>query len=143
MQKIVRIIPAPGEYGEPRMCNGTKVLLSDGQELHGISAITIRAAAGDLWRAEIEVHAVPDEIEGVVAQIRESGGEAAVVDGVIVIEVPGAISPDHREWLQQNAQKAWPGRTIVVLTDGIRISRDEQLARLEEKLDRLFEADGL
>lgn len=138
MQKIVRIIPAPAEYGEPSSCNGTKVLLSDGQELHGITGITIRGQAGDPWRAEIDVLARPDQIEGVVANIREAGGSARTVDGVIVIECQQHLTVEGEQRLKAEAESAWPHRTIVILPPGVSIHHDARLDGVEAKVDEIL-----
>lgn len=66
----------------------------------------------------------------------DSGREAEPV----VIESDLRLTAQQAADLYENARHAWPGRKVVVLDKGIRVSRDEQLDRIEAKLDRLLEA---
>lgn len=55
--EVATIVPGPqSSPNSPHLTQGTKVILSDGSELTGVSRITLRAEAGDVWKAIIEVH---------------------------------------------------------------------------------------
>lgn len=68
--------------------------------------------------------------------------EPLAVGDTVVLEVPGAIHSEQRAYLQTYASNAFPGKRVLILSDGIRVSRDEQLDRMEKKIDRLLEAVG-
>lgn len=60
--RVVTIVPGPQESpNAPHQAQGTKVILSDGSELGGVTGVTLRADVGGLWKAIIEVypHEVP------------------------------------------------------------------------------------
>lgn len=51
----VRIVFQPGPDGQPAQTAGTRVLLADGTEVHGICRIELTAEPNDLWRARIDL----------------------------------------------------------------------------------------
>lgn len=72
--KVATIIPgekADGSSFHP--AQGTKVVLSDGSELTGVTGITLRAEVGGIWKAVIEVY--PDRVLAITAD-----AEAHVVE---------------------------------------------------------------
>lgn len=65
--KVVKIVPAERAEGDgPYLARGTKIILSDGSELSHVTAVTLRAEAGGVWRACIEVF--PQEIPEIFAE---------------------------------------------------------------------------
>ena len=68
--------------------------------------------------------------------------DAALVDGVIVVEVDFVLSAAQRAMMQQDMRLAWPGRRVVILEKGIRIvtAQGQALSRIEGKLDQLLAA---
>ncbi|KPZ25711.1 hypothetical protein NLO83_04310 [Pseudomonas tremae] len=65
--KVATIAPGPQSHpGSPHLAQGTKVILSDGSELTGVTRITLRAEAGDVWKAIIEVH--PQTVQIIAAE---------------------------------------------------------------------------
>ena len=63
-----------------------------------------------------------------------------VIDNTIVIETDEVLSSERMARLLDALEGGFPGRKVVVLTNGVRISRDEQLKRIEAKLDALLDA---
>lgn len=64
--KVATIIPGEKSDGSSsHPTRGTKVILSDGSELTGVTGITLRADVGDVWRAFIEVY--PETVQVVMA----------------------------------------------------------------------------
>ena len=63
-----------------------------------------------------------------------------VIDNTIVIETDEVLPSERVARLRDAAEVGVPGRKVVVLTKGVRISRDEQLKRIEAKLDAILEA---
>ena len=63
-----------------------------------------------------------------------------VIDNTIVIETDEHLSSSRMEMLRDALEAGFPGRKVVVLTNGVRISRDEQLKRIEAKLDAILDA---
>jgi len=61
---IVIVQPAPADSGAVP-AHGTKVLTQDGREIDGITAVTLHAEVGDIWRATIECY--PHVSESMVA----------------------------------------------------------------------------
>ncbi|WP_426156784.1 hypothetical protein [Pseudomonas sp. TSRC2-2] len=51
---VVTIVPPPNQKpGSAQLAQGTKVMLSDGSELTGVTAVTLTASAGGVWQATI------------------------------------------------------------------------------------------
>ena len=67
-------------------------------------------------------------------------GQAKLVDGVLVPEAEQSLWPEERDELLKRLSIAFPGRRVVVLEGGMRVSRHEQMDRIEAKLDRLLSA---
>ncbi|MBD1598591.1 hypothetical protein [Pseudomonas typographi] len=64
--QVVTILPPPNQHpGSVQLAMGTKVILSDGSELAGVTAVSLKAAAGGVWEATISV--LPQIIQPVVA----------------------------------------------------------------------------
>ena len=63
-----------------------------------------------------------------------------LIDNTIVIETDEVLSSERMARLLDAAEGGFPGRKVVVLTKGVRISRDEQLKRIEAKLDTILDA---
>jgi len=64
---VVTILPpANHQPGRAQPAMGTKVMLSDGSELNGVTSITLTALPGDAWQATITVR--PERIEPITAQ---------------------------------------------------------------------------
>jgi len=64
---VVTILPPPNQKpGSAQMVQGTKVMLSDGSELTGITAVTLTASAGGVCEATITV--LPKLIRPVTAE---------------------------------------------------------------------------
>lgn len=66
----------PGEKSSDtsvHLARGTKVILSDGSELSGITGITLRADAGGLWKAWIEVYPQIVPIINAQAEVEVAG----------------------------------------------------------------------
>ena len=63
-----------------------------------------------------------------------------LIDNTIVIEVDEVLSAKRMSMLREAAESWFPGRKVLVLTKGIRISRDDQLRRIEAKLDAILDA---
>lgn len=77
---VVTILPAPSQSpNQAQPAQGTKVILSDGSELTGITGLTLTAKAGGVWEATITV--LPKAIQPVVAEVQviEADGGAEVV----------------------------------------------------------------
>ncbi|ANF84631.1 hypothetical protein A7J50_1192 [Pseudomonas antarctica] len=66
---VVTIMPPPNQKpGQAQMAQGTKVMLSDGSELTGVTGVTLTASAGGVWEATITV--LPEIIQPVSAEAR-------------------------------------------------------------------------
>ncbi|AVI87297.1 hypothetical protein YA0016_27370 [Pseudomonas syringae] len=66
--KVATIVPGPQSHPDsPHLARGTKVILSDGSELSGVTSVTLRADAGGLWKATIEVY--PREIPTITVEV--------------------------------------------------------------------------
>ena len=64
---VVTILPPPNQKpGQAQMAQGTKVMLSDGSELTGVTAVTLTASAGGVWEATITL--LPEIIQPVNAE---------------------------------------------------------------------------
>lgn len=64
---VVTILPPPNQKsGRAQMAQGTKVMLSDGSELSGVTSVTLSAKAGGVWEATITV--LPEIIQAVDAE---------------------------------------------------------------------------
>lgn len=85
---VATIVPAPNTNpNSPHLAMGTKVLLSDGSELKGVTSIELKASVdSDVWQAVITV--LPREIPIVTAE--------AQID---LIETTSLMS-DSREYRQ-------------------------------------------
>ncbi|MGQ3820350.1 hypothetical protein [Pseudomonas alliivorans] len=65
---VVTIIPGPQPNpSSPHVTRGTKIILSDGSELSGVTGITLRADADGLWKASIEVY--PSEVPTITVEV--------------------------------------------------------------------------
>ncbi|WP_424585470.1 hypothetical protein [Acinetobacter baumannii] len=60
MPRVASIIP-PDSKGSLTLCNGTKVLLDNGEYLQHVNKITLVAEPGQPWKAIIEVHPTNQE----------------------------------------------------------------------------------
>lgn len=138
----VRVVAPPSEDGQPCKGSGTKVFMADGTELHGVASCTLHAKAGELWRADVELFASSPHIELIEATFLPAGANLLHAGETVVIEVPGPIRVEQQLSLKDAAEKAFPGRKVLVLGDGIRISRDEQLNRIEAMLGELLAQSG-
>lgn len=79
---VATIIPSASlNQNGPLPTMGTRVVLSDGSELTGITSITMTAEPGGVWKATITV--TPHRVEPITAE-------------VIVIESVEAVGPDDR-----------------------------------------------
>lgn len=66
--RVATIVPGPQESpNAPHLANGTKVILSDGSELSGVTGVTLRADVGGLWKATIEVY--PHEVPTLMVEV--------------------------------------------------------------------------
>lgn len=64
---VVTILPPAGHNpGQAQPTTGTKVMLSDGSELTGVTSIMLTALPGDAWQATIMVR--PQRVEPITAQ---------------------------------------------------------------------------
>lgn len=64
---VVTILPAPSQSpSQAQPAQGTRVILSDGSELTGITGLTLTAKAGGLWEATITV--LPEIVQPVAAE---------------------------------------------------------------------------
>ena len=64
---VVTILPPQNQKpGSAQMAQGTKVMLSDGSELTGVTGVTLKASAGGVWEATITV--LPEIIQPVNAE---------------------------------------------------------------------------
>lgn len=64
---VVTILPPPNQKpGSAQLAQGTKVILSDGSELTGVTGVTLKASAGGVWEATITV--LPEIIQPVNAK---------------------------------------------------------------------------
>lgn len=76
---VVTILPALSQnLSQAQPVQGTKVILSDGSELTGITGLTLTAKAGGVWEATITV--LPKVIQSVVvnAEVVEADDAQAV-----------------------------------------------------------------
>ncbi|KPC32538.1 Uncharacterized protein ABJ99_4561 [Pseudomonas syringae pv. cilantro] len=93
--KVATIIPGPqSNPNGPHLAQGTKVILSDGSELSGVAGVTLRAEAGGLWKATIEVY--PREVPTITALAAEdrwyaSGGGCLVTKGCANVPLDEAL----------------------------------------------------
>lgn len=60
--KLVRIVPAPAEGNGPHRAQGTKVFVGDLQ-MTGVTRIELICEVGDVWRARIDCHVQPTDID--------------------------------------------------------------------------------
>jgi hypothetical protein len=79
---VATIIPAASlNPNSPLPTMGTRVMLSDGSELTGITSITMTAEPGGVWKATITV--MPHHLEAITAE-------------VMVVETDELLSPDDQ-----------------------------------------------
>lgn len=108
--KVATIIPGEKTEGSSfHQAMGTKVVLSDGSELTGVTAITLRAEAGGIWKAVIEVY--PDRVLAITAD-----AEAHVVEAT-------AMSDESRSYaLVTHGCSNVPSNGTALLEKGERVS---------------------
>ncbi|KGS16302.1 hypothetical protein [Pseudomonas coronafaciens] len=100
--KVATIIPGPQSRPDgPHLVQGTKVILSDGSELSGVTGVTLRAEPNGLWKATIEVF--PHEVPTITALAAEdrwyaSGGTCLVTKGCANVPSDGTflLEPGER-----------------------------------------------
>lgn len=69
---VVTIIPLLNQTpGRAQAVVGTKVMLSDGSELTGVTSVTLSAEPGDVWKATITVR--PERVGAITAVARIIG----------------------------------------------------------------------
>lgn len=77
------------------------------------------------------------EIEGAnVSEIHDG-------DSTIVVSVPQHLKGSQRQKLREIAERAFPGRRLMIVDGGIEVSdagRSAQMDRIEAKLDALLDA---
>ncbi|WP_134943234.1 hypothetical protein [Pseudomonas syringae] len=102
--RVATIVPGPQESpNAPHLANGTKVILSDGSELSGVTGVTLRADVGGLWKATIEVypHEVPTLMVEVTALADEerqyAQGGCLVTEGCANVPSGGTSLLEHGE----------------------------------------------
>ena len=77
MNKLLRIIPP--EHAANGLCRtqGTRVLTPNGEEVKGITTITLHCECNDVWRATLSVIIDPPEVscvEGIITRIENADG---------------------------------------------------------------------
>ena len=72
--ELATIIPPRNTGKGPTVTQGTKVVLSDGSELKGITRIEIQANANDVWRARIDCYIKPAIVKDALLEVRQSAG---------------------------------------------------------------------
>lgn len=97
--KVATIVPGPqSNPNSPHLTRGTKVILSDGSELGGVTGVTLRAEDDGLWKAIIEVY--PREVPSITAEItalaaedrwHASGGACLVTKGCANVPSDGTF----------------------------------------------------
>lgn len=105
---VATIIPGPQEKPSgPHLAQGTKVILSDGSELAGVASVTLRADAGGLWKATIEVypHEVPTLMVEVTALADE---ERRYAQGVCLVTEGCANVPSGGTSLLERGEQVIP-----------------------------------
>jgi len=107
--KVVTIKPgAASSGGCAHHTKGTKVILSDGSELTGVTRITLHAEPNDVWKAVIEVypetvHVVAAEATTCVVEVTALSDEqrryamAKATEGCADIQSEGAVLLDASE----------------------------------------------
>lgn len=68
----LKIVPAQRNDGEsgPTVCNGTRVLTSEGVEVKGVTSIALFAHLNSLWTATITVNVQPpDELMAELTEV--------------------------------------------------------------------------
>lgn len=98
---VATIIPGqPNEGSSVHMANGTRVMLSDGSELSGVVSVTLRAEAGGVWMASIEVR--PAVVPSINVQ-----AETHVVDGSLAgLATDGCTHvPTDGTWILEKGEK--------------------------------------
>lgn len=94
--RVATIIPGPkSSPGVAHHTKGTKVILSDGSELSGVTRITLHAEVNDVWRAVIEVY--PDTVQVIAAEAN-----------TCVVEVT-ALSDEQRRYAMAKATEGCAG----------------------------------
>ncbi|MCF7557758.1 hypothetical protein [Pseudomonas petrae] len=79
---VATIMPADSLHpNSPQPTMGTRVMLTDGSELTGITSITMTAEPGGVWKATITV--MPHRVEPITAE-------------VVVVETDEPLSPDDQ-----------------------------------------------
>jgi hypothetical protein len=79
---VATIIPlASLNPNSPQPTMGTRVMLSDGSELEGVTSITMTAEPGGVWKATITV--MPHRVEPITAE-------------VMVVETADPLGPDDQ-----------------------------------------------
>lgn len=70
MSKDYIVIVPPSRQNGPSLASGTKIFNQDGEEIKGVTRISLSAAPGDVWKANLEVLAnFPDVIKAKVDRI--------------------------------------------------------------------------
>lgn len=76
MSYTVKIVPPSPDYDGPRQTLGTKLYVGD-NEVYGIQRIELVGEVNNVWRARIDLMAIPPEIE---AEARFFEGEEEITD---------------------------------------------------------------
>jgi hypothetical protein len=99
---VVTILPpAHQKPGQAQPAMGTKVMLSDGSELHGVMSIILTAEPGDTWKATITVR--PERIEAITAHafiIQEPEPFQGQAHDVVEVTTMGERADGVRRYVQ-------------------------------------------
>lgn len=110
--QTVRIIPSTGPTGI-----GTKVVTADGQEIPGITSISVRFAVDEFVTARIELMASMDPVDALPLLGPETLERSAKAFGFALVPVASEKAADHDEFIGE----APVATGVVRWTDGLRI----------------------
>lgn len=78
MVKVVSVVPKENDKDGVHICQGTQILLSDGNRLEGVHKVTLVAEADNVWRAIIEVFPKNQtQIDALLSDLKVLGHETA------------------------------------------------------------------
>ena len=83
---VATIIPSASlNPNSPQPTMGTRVMLSDGSELEGVTSITMTAEPGGVWKATITV--LPHNVEPITAEVMVVESTEALAPGEQLLDI--------------------------------------------------------
>lgn len=114
MTKIVSIVPPSADSKNVTMCQGTKVLLDNGEYLAGVSKITLVAEVDKVWKAIIEVTPTNQgQIDAVLAELKvKKSHEGLSTKEANNLDESGKVELISLGWYRDSRGTMWPPQAV-------------------------------